>query len=54
VALDERSVDYADLRDGVRQLCRHFPGEYWRRLDQADEYPEELVRSLTEAGYLLR
>jgi acyl-CoA dehydrogenase len=44
--------DHADIRDGVRALCARFPGEYWRKLDRAREYPTEFVRALTEAGYL--
>jgi acyl-CoA dehydrogenase len=40
------------LRDNVRSLCRQFPGEYWRDLDTKRAYPEEFVRTLTEAGYL--
>jgi acyl-CoA dehydrogenase len=44
--------DHADIREGVRALCARYPGEYWRKLDRAREYPTEFVRSLTEAGYL--
>ncbi|MFK7805140.1 MAG: acyl-CoA dehydrogenase family protein, partial [Anaerolineae bacterium] len=41
-----------DLRDGVRQLCARFPGEYWQQLDKAEAYPTEFVKAMTEAGYL--
>jgi alkylation response protein AidB-like acyl-CoA dehydrogenase len=48
-----RAADpHAEIRDGVRKLCAHFPGEYWRRLDRERGYPTEFVRALTEAGYL--
>jgi acyl-CoA dehydrogenase len=40
------------LRTNVRELCRGFPDEYWRRVDANHEYPDEFVRVLTEAGYL--
>ena len=40
------------LREAVRELCANFPGEYWRKLDAKREYPEELVRAMTESGYL--
>lgn len=40
------------LRAGVAKLCKAFPGEYWRGLDRERAYPEQLVRALTEAGYL--
>ena len=25
--------DYQDLRDSVARVCKEFPGEYWRKLD---------------------
>ena len=44
---------FADIRASVRKLCAEFPGDYWRKLDEARQYPTEFVRALTEAGYLL-
>ena len=44
--------DHAAIREAVRKLCARFPGEYWRKLDEARGYPTEFVRALTEAGYL--
>ena len=43
---------WEDIRNGVRDLCENFPGEYWRKLDGAREYPEKFVKALTNAGYL--
>ena len=43
---------HADLRTAVRELCARFPDTYWRELDAREEYPEQFVRTLTEAGYL--
>ena len=43
---------HQDLRDGVRDLCKAFPGSYWRELDHAREYPAAFVKALTDAGYL--
>ena len=40
------------LRTEVRTLCARFPDAYWRRLDQAREYPHEFVDALTAAGHL--
>src|SRR5690348_5530627 len=40
------------LRAAVRDLCARFPDEYWRGIDRERLYPEEFVRTLTEAGYL--
>src|SRR6201982_4197741 len=44
--------DIAQIRDAVRALCAKFPGEYWRVLDRARGYPQDLVAALTEAGFL--
>jgi alkylation response protein AidB-like acyl-CoA dehydrogenase len=43
---------HAEIREEVRKLCARFPGEYWRRLDEARAYPTAFVNALTEAGYL--
>jgi len=44
--------DFSDLRNTVRQICKRFPGEYWRALDDRSGYPTEFVAALTEAGFL--
>jgi alkylation response protein AidB-like acyl-CoA dehydrogenase len=46
------TAEYAEIRDGVAQVCAGFPGEYWRELDARREYPEAFVKALSEAGYL--
>jgi len=43
---------HPEIREEVRKLCARFPGEYWRKLDEARAYPSEFVQALTEAGYL--
>jgi acyl-CoA dehydrogenase len=43
---------HPELRAAVRGLCARFPDQYWRRLDQAREYPQEFVDALTESGLL--
>jgi acyl-CoA dehydrogenase len=40
------------LRQGVLEICKRYPGEYWRDLDTRREYPDKFVTELTEAGYL--
>ena len=45
---DEQRV----LRDSVADICKRYPGEYWRALDAKREYPEAFVNELTKAGYL--
>ena len=39
---------WKDIRTNVRSLCKKVPGEYWRKLDQTREYPEEFVKNLTD------
>jgi len=43
---------HQELRAAVRDLCSRYPGDYWRKVDEARDYPEEFVRALTEAGWL--
>ena len=43
---------YAQLREGVRDLCSQFPAEYFRDIDARRAYPEAFVDSLTKAGWL--
>ncbi|MEX0730976.1 MAG: acyl-CoA dehydrogenase family protein [Aquisalimonadaceae bacterium] len=43
---------YQDLRDALRDLCSHYPAEYFRGLDAEAAYPEAFVDALTEAGWL--
>jgi acyl-CoA dehydrogenase len=43
---------YEDIREGVRALCNQFEPAYWRKVDEAQRYPEEFVKALTEAGWL--
>ena len=45
-------LDHQDIRDGVKQLCTDFPGEYWRKCDREQTYPQEFVQALTDSGYL--
>ena len=48
----DRAESHRQIRAAVRDLCSRFPGEYWRKLDEARAYPEEFVRALTAAGWL--
>ena len=40
------------LRQAVREICAGFPDAYWRELDRNRIYPEDFVKSITDAGYL--
>ncbi|MBN8958677.1 MAG: acyl-CoA/acyl-ACP dehydrogenase, partial [Rhizobiales bacterium] len=48
----ELGSDFPELRDAVQRVCDDFPGEYWRKKDEAQEYPKEFVQALTENGFL--
>jgi acyl-CoA dehydrogenase len=43
---------YQEIRDAIRDLCKQFPGEYFRKIDEQRGYPEEFVTALTKAGWL--
>jgi acyl-CoA dehydrogenase len=46
------SDQYQDIRDAIRDLCKQFPDEYFRKIDEARGYPEEFVTALTQAGWM--
>jgi acyl-CoA dehydrogenase len=43
---------YADIRQGVRDVCRAFDSAYWQHVEESSGYPEAFVQALTEAGWL--
>jgi acyl-CoA dehydrogenase len=43
---------YQDIREAVRDLCKEFPAEYFRKVDDERGYPEAFVEALTKAGWL--
>ena len=46
------SESHPEIRDGIRALCKGFPGEYWRQCDRERAYPTDFVGTLSDAGYL--
>jgi acyl-CoA dehydrogenase len=34
---------YQDIRDAVRDLCKEFPAQYFREIDEQRGYPEKFV-----------
>ena len=56
IPMDDISIpagdDWSEIRDAVGKLCDDFPNAYWLKLDKADEYPTDFVRTLTESGFL--
>jgi acyl-CoA dehydrogenase len=43
---------HADIRQGVRDVCKAFDSTYWQKLEEASDYPEAFVQALTQAGWL--
>ena len=43
---------YQDIRDAVRDLCKEFPSQYFREIDEQRGYPEKFVDALANAGWL--
>ena len=43
---------YQDIRDAVRDLCKEFPAQYFREIDEQRGYPERFVDALANAGWL--
>jgi len=50
--MNSHSDKYQDIRDAIRDLCKQFPDEYFRKVDEVRGYPEEFVNALTQAGWL--
>jgi acyl-CoA dehydrogenase len=43
---------HQDIRDAIKDLCKQFPDEYFRKVDEVRGYPEEFVNALTQAGWM--
>jgi acyl-CoA dehydrogenase len=43
---------YAEIRQGVRDVCSSFGSSYWQQLEETSGYPEAFVQALTQAGWL--
>jgi len=50
--IDATFERHGEIREAVRALCRQFPDEYHRKIDEQRGYPEEFVDALTKAGWL--
>ena len=46
------SEEQQALKRAVLDLCKLYPGAYWRELDEKQAYPHAFVDELTKAGYL--
>jgi acyl-CoA dehydrogenase len=50
--INPRTQWHADIRQGVRDVCRSFDSSYWQQVEEASGYPEAFVQALTRAGWL--
>lgn len=48
----ELNDEQRQIRKSVKEICGDFPDDYWRELDENDDYPEAFVKTLTEGGWL--
>ena len=44
--------DHPEIRSAVRSLVAQFGDAYFRKVDEAREYPEEFVEALTKEGWM--
>ena len=51
-AIPSQQISHDAIRAAIRDVCRAYPGEYWRSLDRDRAYPEEFVKELTNLGWL--
>src|SRR5215470_10825200 len=49
---NQPNQEYQEIREPIRALCKEFPDEYHRKIDQERGYPETFVDALTRAGWL--
>jgi acyl-CoA dehydrogenase len=47
-----QTAGHEAIRAAVREVCRKYPGAYWRELEKRRTYPEEFVGELTRLGWL--
>lgn len=50
--IDYPDDPYIELREAVRALCREFPGEYFRKIDEERGYPDAFIDALIRDGWL--
>jgi len=44
--------NFEAIREGVRALCARYDAAYWRKVDEARDFPDAFVQALTQAGWL--
>jgi acyl-CoA dehydrogenase len=44
--------DHEAIREGVRRACAPFDDDYWRRCDEAHEFPWDFYRAMADGGWI--
>jgi acyl-CoA dehydrogenase len=47
----DSAVPHAEVRRSIGAIIRRFDVDYWRRVDEAKEYPHEFMKTVGDAGY---
>ncbi|MAI02280.1 MAG: acyl-CoA dehydrogenase [Rickettsiales bacterium] len=50
--IDNYNMDWHELREGIKAICKNFPEVFWQELDRNRSYPTKFVNELTKSGYL--
>lgn len=50
--MDVHDDPFRDIREGVRDVCRQFGPEYWRKHDREHEFPWEFYRAMADGGWI--
>ena len=48
----EPDADHEAIREGVRRACSDFDDDYWRRCDDAHEFPWDFYRAMADGGWI--
>lgn len=41
-----------EIRQGIRDLCKRFPDEYWAEHDESHEFPWEFYNAMADGGWM--
>ena len=47
-----QATDFQEIRQGILSLFKHFPDEYFHKVDTERAYPGEFVKAFIDAGWL--
>jgi acyl-CoA dehydrogenase len=48
----DEDEDHKDIRGAIRDICANFPDSYWRKLDEAHEFPWAFYDALAAGGWI--